>query len=94
MKVILRNITEFMCFILDITVLSLLRMNVEEFREQTRSALEATLNQLQAATLLVSELEAQIADAGRTVQHLTQVVEQFINTQAGDASADRPTSGG
>lgn len=69
-------------------------MNVEEFRDQTRSALEATLNQLQAATLLVSELEAQIADAGRTVQHLTQVVEQFINTQPEDASADRPTSGG
>jgi hypothetical protein len=69
-------------------------MNVEEFRDQTRSALEATLNQLQAATLLVSELEAQIADAGRTVQHLTQVVEQFINIQSGDISADRPASGG
>lgn len=63
-------------------------MNVEEFRNQTRSALEATLNQLQAATLLVSELEAQIADAGRTVQHLTQVVEQFINTQLPSEEAD------
>lgn len=63
-------------------------MNVEEFRNQTRSALEATLNQLQAATLLVSELEAQIADAGRTVQHLSQVVEQFINLQIVDVASD------
>ncbi|MDX2232497.1 MAG: hypothetical protein NW220_22895 [Leptolyngbyaceae cyanobacterium bins.349] len=60
-------------------------MNLEEFRNQTRSALEATLNQLQSATLLVAELEAQIADAGRTVQHLTVVVEQFINSQPTDA---------
>ncbi len=69
-------------------------MNVEEFRNQTRSALEATLNQLQAATLLVSELEAQIADAGRTVQQLTQVVEQFINLQVTDVASDTSTPSG
>ena len=56
-------------------------MNVQEFRDQTRSALETTLNELQAATLLVAELEIQITNAGRTVQRLTQVIEQFINTQ-------------
>lgn len=65
-------------------------MNIEEFRHQTRSSLETTLNQLQAATLLVSELEAQIADAGRTVQHLSQVVELFLNLQAPDVSQATP----
>jgi len=64
-------------------------MNLEEFRNQTRDALEVTLNQLQAATLLVSELEAQIADAGRTVQTLTRIVEQFINIESGDMSSSQ-----
>lgn len=67
-----------------------LRMNVEEFRQQTRSALETTLNQLQAATLLVSELESQIADAGRTVQNLTQIVEQYIDTQVTELASLNP----
>jgi hypothetical protein len=67
-------------------------MNLEEFRSQTRTTLEATLNQLQSATLLVAELEAQIADAGRTVQHLTIVVEQFINSQVTDGVSGTPTS--
>jgi len=61
-------------------------MNVEEFRHQTRSTLEAALNQLQAATLLVSELEMQIASAGRTVQNLTQIVEAFIDAQPDSGS--------
>lgn len=65
-------------------------MNVEEFRLQSRATLEATLNQLQAAMLLVTELEAQITDAGRTVQQLTQVVEEFINTQLPDVPFEPP----
>ncbi|MDX2242454.1 MAG: hypothetical protein NW224_17345 [Leptolyngbyaceae cyanobacterium bins.302] len=63
-------------------------MNVEEFRNQSRITLEAVLNQLQSATLLVTELEAQITDAGRTVQHLSHVVEQFLNQQLVDSSPE------
>jgi hypothetical protein len=65
-------------------------MNVEEFRLRSRATLEATLNQLQAAMLLVTELEAQITDAGRTVQQLTQVVEEFINTQPPEVPFETP----
>ena len=70
-------------------------MNVEELRSQTRAILEQTLNQLQTATLLVAELETQISEAGRTVQNLTYIVEQYIdgvtNTTTSSDSASRPT---
>lgn len=57
-------------------------MNVEELRSQTRTVLEQTLNQLQAATLLVAELESQVSEAGKTVQHLSQIIDQFIHEQS------------
>ncbi|MBF2029507.1 MAG: hypothetical protein IGS48_22555 [Oscillatoriales cyanobacterium C42_A2020_001] len=65
-------------------------MEIEEFRAQARSALEDTLNKLQAATLLVTELETQISEAGDTIKALTQMVEQFINAQAADVPS-QPT---
>ena len=59
-------------------------MTIEEFREQTRLSLEETLNQLHAASLLVETLEAQLAQAGRTVQHLTLLIEQFMAASSDD----------
>ncbi|MBC7971022.1 MAG: hypothetical protein H7Z11_13035 [Verrucomicrobia bacterium] len=58
-------------------------MTLEEFESQTRDELEQTLNQLQSATLLIAELTAQISQAGRTVQSLSQSVETFVIQQRG-----------
>ncbi len=51
---------------------------MEEFQLQSRDLLEQALNRLQATTLLITELESQVAEAGRTVQGLSLVIEQFI----------------
>lgn len=61
-------------------------MDIEEFRANARATLEQTLNHLQAATLLVAELEVQIAEAGRTVQVLSQMIEVFADQQQGDGT--------
>jgi hypothetical protein len=55
-------------------------MNPTEFQAQSREVLEHTLNQLQAATLLVAQLESQISEAGRSVQGLSQMVEQYVRS--------------
>jgi hypothetical protein len=56
-------------------------MDAREFQVHTREILEHTLNQLQAATLLVAQLESQVSEAGRSVQGLTQVIEQYVNAE-------------
>lgn len=58
-------------------------MTLEEFESQTRDELEQTLNQLQAATLLIAELSTQISQAGGTVQSLSRRVETFVSQQKG-----------
>ncbi len=56
-------------------------MTLEEFESQTRDELEQTLNQLQAATLLIAELETRIAETGRTVHLLSRSIETFVAQQ-------------
>lgn len=56
-------------------------MTLEEFESQTRDELEQTLNQLQAATLLIAELETRIVETGRTVQLLSRSIETFVAQQ-------------
>ncbi|UBF28049.1 hypothetical protein K9N68_09240 [Kovacikia minuta CCNUW1] len=56
-------------------------MNLEALESQTRDIVEQTLTQLQTAALLVSELETRIAQAGQSVQELSQLVETFVAEQ-------------
>jgi hypothetical protein len=56
-------------------------MNLEEFQSQTRETLEQTLNQLHTASLLVGQLETQIAETGKSLQVLSQLIENFIEQQ-------------
>jgi len=56
-------------------------MNLDELESQTRDAVEHALNQLQTATLLLAELENQVAEAGRSVQTLSRVVEGYVVQQ-------------
>ncbi|NJR50276.1 MAG: hypothetical protein HC780_12620 [Leptolyngbyaceae cyanobacterium CSU_1_3] len=53
-------------------------MNLDEFESQTRNSLEQALNQLQTATLLLSALELQILDSGKTLQDLSRAVETYV----------------
>lgn len=63
-------------------------MNLDEFEAQTRDAIEETLNQLQTATLLVSELESKISQTGQAVQALGQMIESFVAEQRHQRMAD------
>jgi hypothetical protein len=56
-------------------------MEIEEFEIQTREAIEQSLNQLHTATLLVAQLETQIAETGKTIQSLGQLIEVFVTQQ-------------
>jgi hypothetical protein len=43
--------------------------------------LEQTLNQLHTTALLVGQLETQIAETGKSLQSLSQLIESFIAQQ-------------
>ncbi len=64
-------------------------MDIDEFEAQTRDKLESALNQLQAATLLLSALERQILESGNTVKDLSRVVETFITHQRDNTDSSR-----
>jgi hypothetical protein len=69
-------------------------MNIAELTTQTRDIVEQALNRLQVATLLSSELETQLLETGRTIQLLSQIVENFSIEQSGNnpesASSNQP----
>jgi hypothetical protein len=56
-------------------------MNLEEFEAYYRDSMDETLNQLQAVTLLIAQVETKIADVGTSVQNLSQAVEEFITQE-------------
>lgn len=56
-------------------------MNIEEFETNYRNGIDETLNQLQTAVLLLSQLEARITIIGQDLQNLSQTVEEFIIEQ-------------
>jgi|GEM_PF-1036307 len=56
-------------------------MNIKDFESEYRDAMDETLNQLQTATLLLSQVEHQIAQIGNCVQSLSHRVEEFIIQQ-------------
>jgi hypothetical protein len=53
-------------------------MDLEQFESQARDSIEQALNQLQTATLLAAQLEAQILETGRFVQDLSRSLELFL----------------
>lgn len=56
-------------------------MNLDEFERQYRRALDANLNRLQTAVLLIAQLEAVVVDVGQDLQNLTLTFEEYINDQ-------------
>jgi hypothetical protein len=65
-------------------------MNATEFQAQSREVLERTLNQLQSATLLIAQLESQVSEAGRAVQGLSQMIEQYVRNTASESDVTAP----
>ncbi|OLP16940.1 hypothetical protein BST81_18290 [Leptolyngbya sp. 'hensonii'] len=59
-------------------------MNLEEFEQQSQEAVEKALNELQTATLLLAELENQVAAAGNSVRSLSQLIEALIRQSSSD----------
>jgi hypothetical protein len=59
-------------------------ISVKDFESEYRDAMDETLNQLQTATLLLAQVEHQIAQIGSCVQSLSQRVEEFIIQQKSD----------
>lgn len=56
-------------------------MNLQDFESQYRNQMSETLNELQAATLLLAQLQLKINQIGSSVQSLSQNVEEFITQQ-------------
>ncbi len=56
-------------------------MNLQEFESQYRDAMAETLNELQAAMLMLAQLQIKISQIGSSVQTMSQSVEEFINQQ-------------
>lgn len=56
-------------------------MNLDEFETQFRDGLDVTLNQFQAVTLLLAQLQIQHSAAGESLQNLSLLVETFIAQQ-------------
>lgn len=56
-------------------------MDLDEFEIQVRDSIEQALNQLNTATLMVARLEVQLSETGRTIQILSQQVEEFLAEQ-------------
>lgn len=56
-------------------------MKLDEFENQYRRALDANLNRLQTAVLLIAQLEAIVVDVGQDLQNLTLTFEEYVNKQ-------------
>lgn len=56
-------------------------MNLDEFENQYRRALDANLNRLQTAVLLIAKLETIVSEVGQDLQNLTLTFEEYINEQ-------------
>lgn len=56
-------------------------MNLNEFEAQARDSIEQALNQLNTATLMVARLEVQLSETGRSIQILSQQIEEFLAEQ-------------
>ena len=56
-------------------------MNLDEFENQYRRALETNLNRLQTAVLLIAKLETIVSEVGQDLQNLTLTFEEYVNEQ-------------
>ncbi|MEL6160530.1 MAG: hypothetical protein AAGJ95_04720 [Cyanobacteria bacterium J06554_11] len=66
-------------------------MNTQEFESQYQESVSKILNELQSMAIISNRLESTIVEVGTSVQHLNQMVEDFLKQQKNDTStSDRP----
>lgn len=65
----------------------LLNMDKSTFKDRYREEIREILTQLQSAVVVSSQLEAALANIGRSVQALSRDVEEFLTDEA-----DQPPS--
>lgn len=56
-------------------------MNLDEFETEYRNVIDASLNQLQTAVLLIAQLENNINSIGQNLQSLSQTLEEYVAEQ-------------
>ncbi|PLZ89650.1 hypothetical protein [Fischerella thermalis] len=56
-------------------------MNIDEFENQYRGAIVETLNELQSAMLMLTQVQLRISQIGKSVQNLSQNFEEFMARQ-------------
>lgn len=56
-------------------------MDLPEFEQRYRNSIEQILSDLQFITLRLTELERKVLTIGRTVQDVSSLVEDFIESQ-------------
>ncbi len=56
-------------------------MDLDEFEAQYRDQMDSILNQLQAAILVLAELERRTRVVGEGIQSMSQTVETYIDYQ-------------
>ncbi|BAU04130.1 hypothetical protein NIES592_03930 [Fischerella major NIES-592] len=56
-------------------------MNIDEFDNQYRGAIAETLNELQSAMLMLTQVQLKISQIGNSVQNLSQNFEEFMARQ-------------
>ena len=56
-------------------------MNLDEFENQYRRALDANLNRLQTAVLIIAKLETIVTEVGQDLQNLTLTFEEYMDDQ-------------
>ncbi|BCX06554.1 MAG: hypothetical protein KatS3mg066_0413 [Fischerella sp.] len=56
-------------------------MNIDEFENQYRGAIAETLNELQSAMLMLTQVQLKISQIGNSVQNLSQNFEEFMARQ-------------
>ncbi|MGD1874694.1 MAG: hypothetical protein ACFB02_16770 [Mastigocoleus sp.] len=54
-------------------------MSIEEFELRYRDAIAETLDELQTAVLLLTQVQNKISEIGSSVQTVSQSVEEFIS---------------
>lgn len=57
------------------------KINIDEFDNQYRSAIAETLNELQSAMLMLTQVQLKISQIGKSVQNLSQNFEEFMARQ-------------
>ena len=68
-------------------------MTPEEFERQYQASISKILNELQSMAIVANRLETSILEVGTSVQHLNQMVEDYLKKKQPDTEETEQTLG-